>query len=254
MTMPRILLIEDDASIRRFVEFALEDIPAKLLVTDHVQGAIALLKEAPADLILTDLMLPGESGIDLLQYLAEHPILRRQARVVVFSAGLNPEVRAQLQDLGVWKMMSKPISVVDLLSCVEEAIGTTSAPPPEAAAAPMTHESARSLLSKDEQDAIREHFNDDIPFFLLYRQTCLLQFPKDIEKGDQAAAEQDLQALRRLGHSLKTVLLTLAQHQACQQAKTLETVANAGEPFAALEQWVALKQALQSIPPLPRFS
>lgn len=249
--MPRILLIEDDPSISRFIELALEDVAAELLMTDHVKGALTLLQEAPVDLILTDLMLPGESGLDLLQHLAEHPVLRRDARVVVFSAGLNPTVRAQLQDFGVWKMMSKPISVVDLLDCVEQAIGAAAqaSPAPE----PMTQASAEALLSADEREAIHEHFNGDIPFFLLYRQSCLQQFPKDIDKGDQAAAEQDLQALRRLGHSLKTVLLTLAQHQACSQAKTLETVAHAGEPFAALEQWAVLKQALQDITPLPRF-
>jgi len=40
--MPRILLIEDDASIQRFVEFALEDIGAELVITDTVKQGLGI--------------------------------------------------------------------------------------------------------------------------------------------------------------------------------------------------------------------
>jgi CheY-like chemotaxis protein len=242
----QILLIEDDPSIQRFVEFALEDLPVNLIVTDSVGGALAQLAKGPADLILTDLMLPGESGLDLIERLASQPHLKAQAKVVVFSAGLNPDLRAQLESLGVWRMMSKPVSVVDLIDCVQEGLKVSSTPNVQA----QSQQTATGLTPEETQ-AVAEHFNGDLHFFMLYRKSCVEQFQRDIEKGDTMAAEQDLPGLRRLGHSLKTVLLTLAQDPASVQAKKLELAAEQGEPFETLEQWAELKKLLQKIPDIP---
>jgi len=241
--MPRILLIEDDASIQRFVEFALEDIGAELIITDTVKQGINHLNHSPFDLILTDLMLPGESGITLLEKLREQPDLASHTKVVVFSAGLTGSVKTQLQALGVWRMLSKPISVMDLLTCVEE--GLSSLPVPQASvqsAAPTPPSS--SSLQELERHAIDTHFNGDTQLFVMYRQACLAQFRIDIDTGDLASQTHDLPALRRMGHSLKTVLHTLAEEDGAQIAKALEQLAERQDLMAAQDQWRQLRNAL----------
>lgn len=241
--MPRILLIEDDASIQRFVEFALEDIGAELLVTDTVKQGITYLRQSTFDLILTDLMLPGESGITLLEKLREHPDMAPQTKVVVFSAGLTSSVRTQLRALGVWRMLSKPISVLDLLTCVEE--GLSSRTTPEGAMqsdAPIDPPSASP--QDQERHAIDTHFNGDTQLFLMYRAACLAQFSIDIETGNLASQAQDLPALRRMGHSLKTVLHTLAEEKGAQLAKALEQSAEHEALDTAQHQWAQLRNAL----------
>lgn len=242
--MPRILLIEDDASIQRFVEFALEDIGAELLITDTVKQGLMHLKQAPFDLILTDLMLPGESGITLLEKLREEPEVAPQTKVVVFSAGLTANVKTQLQTLGVWRMLSKPISVMDLLACVEE--GLSSLPKP-AASVPneATAVNALALQQDRERKAVETHFNGDTQLFLRYREACLAQFNIDIETGNLASQNQDLPALRRMGHSLKTVLLTLAEDQGALLAKALEQLAEQEQLTPAQHQWTQLRCALR---------
>ncbi|MDD0814477.1 response regulator [Curvibacter sp. HBC28] len=244
--MARVLLIEDDASIQRFVTFALEEMPLELLITGSVQEALSQLRQGAVDLILTDLMLPGESGIDLLEHLKSHPELAGQARAVVFSAGLTPTVKTQLQALGVWRMLSKPISVMDLIGCVEEGIGINASADGQNTPQDLgqAHEPG---LNPAERQAVQEHFNGDTAFFLMYRDTCWLQFVKDIATGDQAASAMDWMALRRLGHSLKTVLQTLGEATASQQGKALEQAAEQADSHSALLHWTELKASLQSI-------
>lgn len=242
--MPRILLIEDDASIQRFVEFALEDIGAELVITDTVKQGLAYLEQAPFDLILTDLMLPGESGITLLEKLRAQPDLAPQTKVVVFSAGLTASVKTQLQALGVWRMLSKPISVLDLLTCVEEGLSSPAATAPHAPDKTPADPPPASLQAH-ELHAVETHFNGDTQLFLMYRQACLAQFSVDIEAGNLASQNQDLPALRRMGHSLKTVLLTLAKEQGALLAKRLEQLAEQEALTSAQQHWAELRSALQ---------
>jgi DNA-binding response OmpR family regulator len=241
--MPRILLIEDDASIQRFVEFALEDIGAELVITDTVKQGLSYLEQSPFDLILTDLMLPGESGITLLEKLREDPDVAPQTKVVVFSAGLTASVKTQLDALGAWRMLSKPISVMDLLTCVEEGLSSQSS------GAGITNQtppvSDPTSQADQERHAIETHFNGDTKLFLMYRQACLTQFSVDIATGDLASQNHDLPALRRMGHSLKTVLLTLAEEQGALLAKALEQLAEQEALESSLHQWTQLRSALQ---------
>ena len=83
--------------------------------------------DAPVVLLLTDLMMPGETGLDLLQHLADHPAQRGTARVAVFSAGLTAAMQARLDSFDVWRQLSKPISLTALEDCVREAVGGASA-------------------------------------------------------------------------------------------------------------------------------
>ena len=126
MAPARMLLVEDDPMLRRFVCMALEELPLQVLECDSVAAAVQILAAQPVQLILTDLMLPGASGIDLLLQLQATPALRGSAKVVVFSAGLTPQARQQLAPLQVWRMLEKPASITVLEQCVQEALADVS--------------------------------------------------------------------------------------------------------------------------------
>ena len=140
-------------------------------------------------------------------------------------------------------MLSKPISVLDLLTCVEEGLSSrATSEAPMQSEAPITPSSGS--LQDLERHAIETHFNGDTQLFRMYRTACLAQFSIDIETGDQASQAHDLPALRRMGHSLKTVLHTLAEEHGAQLAKALEQLAEQQELSAAQQQWVQLRKAL----------
>ncbi|MBT9501462.1 MAG: response regulator [Burkholderiaceae bacterium] len=232
MTLPRVLLIEDDPSLQRFVQLALEDLPIELLSCTTVDQALLALQHAPVALLLTDLMLPGRSGLDLLQQLQREPALRADARLAVFSAGLLPAVRLQLQALDVWRMLAKPCSIAELEACVRDALG----------AAPTATEPRSDVAAP-----VASHFGGNRALYEAFRASCLPQFLIDVQTGDTACEQGDAQAMRRLAHSLKSVLLTLGQPQAAEQAGALEDRSEQADWTAARPLWQALRQQLQAM-------
>lgn len=232
---PRILLVDDDVSIRRFVAMALEEMDVELVEAASVPQAREALRGAPFQLIITDLMMPGETGFDLLQHLADQPGQRAGARLAVFSAGLRADTQARLDALGVWRRLSKPTSLAELERCVRDATGG------QAAAAAPARAPAADALAPAEQAAIVQHFGGDQALFLAYRSSCLAQFGQDRRDGDAALARQDAGTLRRLAHSLKSVLATLGQAEAGALARQLEDAAARADWAAATPQWQALR-------------
>lgn len=240
MTRPRVLLVDDDASIRRFVALALDELEVELVEADGVPQARQRLAEGRYALVITDLMMPGETGLDLLQHLADHPEQRGDARLAVFSAGLNAAMQARLAGFDVWRQLSKPIALTELEQCVRDAIGAAPAP-----AAPATAASDDGL-DPAEQATVQRHFAGDRGLFLAYRASCIAQFAADVQHGDAALARGDAAALRRLGHSLKSVLLTLGQPEASATARRLEDAGARADLEGARESWSALRAHLAS--------
>ena len=70
--------------------------------------------------------------------------------------------------------------------------------------------------------AWQEYFEGKRERFDASRGACLDQFRQDVREGDAASAAGDLQALRRVAHSLKSVLLTLGYPHMSAQARALE--------------------------------
>ena len=205
---PRVLVVEDDASIRRFVVLALEDEPIELLQAESMAQALDLLRtQGPFRLVLTDLMLPDGSGLQVLQALAGDPALRAGARLAVFSAGLSADTRQQLAQLGVDDVIAKPAPLAQLLQCVAQALAAAPAPAPAADA---------------QADAVAEYFAGNRALYDQFRQGCLQQFRLDRLSGDAAAQSADWVAMRRLAHSLKSVLLTLGHAPESALARQLE--------------------------------
>lgn len=235
----RVLLVEDDASIARFIDMALEDQGVDLTVCGDVESALAVLQERPVGLVITDLMLPGLSGYDLMDRLHSEPALLGNAKVVVFSAGMNLDKQARLEGRGVWRILRKPASVAQLQACVLDAFVELDAAlaPPEAV--PQEPASASS-----DSDAILAYFGGDAGLFRAYRAKCLVQFEHDLAAGDAALQSSDLAALQRLSHSLATVFRTLGWAEDGRVAKQLEVLAAQGDAQASATAWARLRPRL----------
>lgn len=225
----RVLLVEDDASIRRFVVLALEDEGIELVEAATLAQARAALADAPADLVICDLMLPDGSGTTLLQALAADPAARGGARLVAFSAGVTAERRGQLFALGVDEVLTKPVALQALQDCVRR--GQATAPP-----APSPGPSP-----------VEAYFGGNQALFDAYFASCRQQFGVDLRAGDTACAAADLPALRRLAHSLKSVLTTLGYPDHGRLAAALEVAAAGGSVEDATPAWARLRAALAAL-------
>lgn len=250
MSRPRVLLVDDDASIRRFVAMALEDLDLDLLCAASVPEAVATLRtHGPVALVVTDLMMPGEGGLALLQRFADEPALRAGARLVVFSAGLNAAVQHDLAPHDVWQQLMKPVSARALIACVEAAVAAgpastatpRGAPPGVAPDAPVGGPDTPGAL------AIRRHFGGDRALYFAFRAGCLTQFVADVARGDASLQGADLADLRHLGHSLKSVLTLLGEPALSEVARQLEAAAAAAQADAAASAWAVLRPGLSRL-------
>jgi CheY-like chemotaxis protein len=247
--MQRVVLVDDDASIRRLVELALEEWPIELVLCAGAAEARAALLAAPAALVITDLMMPGESGYDLLEWLMQRPDVRASARLVAFSAGIDGAARARLAALGVWRGLDKPVSVAALEACVLEALGQ--APPATAhAVSPASLPAgapASDSRAAESQLAVERNFGGDAALHGAFRAQVLLQFGADIEDAERLLAAGDLPALRRLAHSLKGVLGLLGHEADAGIARGLEQAAAAGDAALCRAGWPVLRAVLSGM-------
>ncbi len=112
MTAPRIFVVEDDAAIAaglvrglRAAGFAVE-----LAVEGH-EGARRVLAAAP-DLVVLDLMLPGDSGFTVLERIRAHS----SVPVVVLTARAALDDRLRCLDLGAEDFLAKPFWMEELVA------------------------------------------------------------------------------------------------------------------------------------------
>jgi CheY-like chemotaxis protein len=239
-----LILVEDDSTVRSFVRMVLEDLPIEVIECQDVPAALVVLEARPADLILTDLMMPGESGMDLIDRLNTDPTLRGHAKIIMMSAGLTPAIRAQLASRNVWRLLDKPVTVGQLESAVTEGLGsllvnldTTNTAVTPAASTPV--------------DPLAEHvqayFDGDIELYEAYRDAVMAQLPTDINNGNEACTQADWKNLRLVAHSLKSVLTTLGQPDLAELAKGVENASHANDAGPATSGWRALSDRLQSL-------
>ncbi len=112
-TRERILFADDNADMREYVTRLLRERWAVETVAD---GAAALesIKRAPPDLVLSDVMMPGKSGFELLQAIRGDASLRG-IPVIILSARAGTEEAARGLSAGANDYIAKPFSARDLL-------------------------------------------------------------------------------------------------------------------------------------------
>lgn len=244
------VLVEDDPLVQQLLAMVWDDFVLDLVPCTRVAEALAALQAAPADLVVTDLMLPGASGLDLLERLAAEPALRGAARVAVFSAGIDARSQARLQRLGVWRVLRKPLPVADLQDCVLDAgarwrPGVSDALPP--AEVPPVAPQPAAPREPAEGRAIDTHFGGNQALFDAFRDAALRQFTHDIAAGDAALQAQQVRTMQHLAHSLKSVLPSLGHATFGQLAAALEASAAMSDWRAVRPQWQALRRALAEL-------
>ncbi|MGD2064653.1 MAG: sigma-54 dependent transcriptional regulator [Nitrospirota bacterium] len=115
-----ILVVEDDAAARQACRILLEDAGYQVQVASTAQDAVQTLAEGRHfDLVLTDLRMPGMSGLDLLAHVQrDHPGLP----VAMMTAHGSSQQESEAFTRGVRAFIPKPFTEEELLAAVEGAI------------------------------------------------------------------------------------------------------------------------------------
>lgn len=124
--MARILVIDDEDQIRTMLRHALER--EGYLVMDAPNGKVAmrLQRENPNDLVITDMVMPEQEGIEtIIELHREFPA----TKIIAISGGGNIGPESYLimaKKLGAHHTLCKPFSHDELLSTVRGILGSVS--------------------------------------------------------------------------------------------------------------------------------
>ena len=128
--MARIVVIDDDEQIREMVRRVLESRGHSVEDADQGAGGIAHVAQRAPDLVITDIFMPGQDGIELLLELRKaFPALR----VIAMSGGDGRGVLNLLEDaelLGADRTIPKPFTPGELIAAVNDVLGESRKPSP----------------------------------------------------------------------------------------------------------------------------
>ncbi len=119
--MAKILAVDDDPRIRRFVTQALREAGHEVETVADAESAIAQLLSGRPDLFLLDINLPGMHGLALAQKLKENRGTQA-IPVVILSGRTDPRDKVAAYASGALTYLEKPFKKSDLLDAIKTAL------------------------------------------------------------------------------------------------------------------------------------
>jgi len=112
----RVLLVDDEYEDAVLLSVLLAPLQVEVLVARSTEEALAILKKRDVDLVVTDLNMPGASGLDLARALLQlHPV-----PAVIFMTGSQIILeRRAAYELGAVAYLQKPVNVGRLISLAQ---------------------------------------------------------------------------------------------------------------------------------------
>ncbi|MFP4207849.1 MAG: response regulator transcription factor [Wenzhouxiangella sp.] len=118
-----ILIADDEANLLVSLEYLMRHHGFDVSVARSGDEALALIRQQPPDLVIVDVMLPGQSGFEVCQQIRSDPALQ-DIPVIMLSARARETDIAKGKALGASAFIVKPFAVADLLEQVRAQLGT----------------------------------------------------------------------------------------------------------------------------------
>jgi two-component system nitrogen regulation response regulator GlnG len=142
MTLPTVLVADDDRSIRTVLTQALGRSGYQVRSTGNAATLWRWVEDGEGDLVITDVVMPDENGLDLIPRIKR---VRPDLRIIVMSAQSTLLTAVKAAERGAFEYLPKPFDLRELVGIVERAL---SAPPTAAPAAPDEVEEQLPLIGR----------------------------------------------------------------------------------------------------------
>lgn len=118
----RVLVVDDEPNIVMSLRFLMEREGYQVVVAPTGRAALEALDDAPADLVLLDVMMPELDGFEVCQRIRDNPEWK-ETRVVMLTAKGRDVEREKGIALGADAYVTKPFSTRELVARVKTMLG-----------------------------------------------------------------------------------------------------------------------------------
>lgn len=202
-----VLVADDHEANRMVLQRLLQKAGHRATCVDGGEQVLDALAGADYDLVITDLHMPGMSGLDMLRELRLMEAGRTaKTPVVILSADVTPAAMQACRDAGAWDFLAKPVSTGRLLDALAKIAGQSQGGGqgprmvvPDQTGRPATAEFDPTVLDELASLGMGEAFERE------FIAQCLGDAGRGIENVRRAAAASDWHELREHAHALKGV-------------------------------------------------
>lgn len=118
LTSRRVLLVEDDRSVRRYLEVTLQRCGYEVITAGDGLEAMKLALSSPVDVVVTDAVMPQMSGHELARFLRNTPKLA--SLPIILLTGQENREAAPASDKIISAFLYKPVKVEELKNCLAQ--------------------------------------------------------------------------------------------------------------------------------------
>jgi len=225
----RVLIVDDQRDVRRMLRAALETLDAGMSVTDVPSGeeAILVIARQPVDLLISDVRLPGISGLELIE---RTRVRNPELHLILITGMTDDATRQQLDHAMADAYFFKPLNIGELLDTVQELLGIRGSKPaaeeaPRAEPRPV-ESGAKDVVESAGETSLSEVFHTQTVAAALEIEPPAAEASVPAETGSQ-------DILNQLRARLDATLAALVNSRG-------ETLELSGEIAAEIDEWVAV--------------
>ena len=116
----RILIVDDERGMCEFLQYALSGEGYDIDHANSSDEALDRMAQAPFDIVITDIRMPGMDGLDMLRRIKESA---PDVIVVVMTAYPSPEYELKAVNYGAYQYLEKPIENPDVVLDIVRSLG-----------------------------------------------------------------------------------------------------------------------------------
>ena len=194
-----ILVVDDDSKIRELLARYLIENGFRVTTAADAQAARAALRGLSFDIVLLDVMMPGESGIDFLKYLKS----TSKIPVCMITARSDSDQRIEGLECGADEYLAKPFEPRELLLRVKNILRRgqpNSGPADEIRMGPLVFHVARGELKRDDESIKLTERERELLRLFAQRRGMPVQrheLSNDDQTGNERAIDVQINRLRR---------------------------------------------------------
>ena len=121
MTTQKILVVDDDSTSRRLMSHILNREGYDVATASDGVEALELMADDPAEILITDRMMPNMDGVELLKAVRQSPIYGH-IPVIIVTANSDARDQPEAEAAGATAFLTKPVGSTELLATVQRAL------------------------------------------------------------------------------------------------------------------------------------